>query len=186
MPKIRELLTSEEYQELLKAARGTQLAPLESQNAVPLTRGRNFYGVDVREFPGVFDVDDREPESLEVLCKPIAVGKPGYLEQKIVAKLQPASWKDERAAYTRTRRKIAELELRKREGEVVEIETARAVVGEMLDRLRHGLLNIPGTWSPELIALGTTSQRKIAAKLTELRDELMTCLQNAFAEERKR
>ena len=79
-----------------------------------------------------------------------------YLEQKIVAKLQPASWKDERAAYTRTRRKMAELDLRKREGELVEIETARVVVGEMLDKLRHGLLNIPGTWSPDLIALGAT------------------------------
>ena len=55
----------------------------------------------------------------------------------------------------------------------------------MLNTLRHGLLNIPGTWTPELITLGATSHRKLAAKLTELRDELMMCLCNAFGEEKK-
>ncbi len=68
-----------------------------------------------------------------------------YLENKLIEKLQPSNWRDERAAYTRVQRKLAELELRKREGELVEIATVVEVNGKMLDVLRHGLLNIPGT-----------------------------------------
>ncbi len=107
-----------------------------------------------------------------------------YLEKKLIEKLQPSNWRDERAAYTRVQRKLAELELRKREGELVEIEDARRIWSDMLDKLRPGLLNIPNTWTPELVALGATSHRKMVAKLTGLRDELMRCLRNEFPEEK--
>ena len=107
-----------------------------------------------------------------------------YLENKIIEKLQPSNWRDERAAYTRVQRKLAELELRKREGELVEIEDVVRISGKMLDKLRAGLLNVPSTWTPELITLDMKSSRKVTAKLIELRDELMTCLRNEFPEER--
>ena len=107
-----------------------------------------------------------------------------YLENKIIEKLQPSNWRDERAAYTRVQRKLAELELRKREGELVEIATVVAVNGKMLDVLRQGLFSIPSTWTPELVVLDMKSPRKVMARLIELRDELMTCLRDEFTEDK--
>lgn len=99
-----------------------------------------------------------------------------HLEQKVIERVQPSSLTDERAAYTRTRRELAEIDLQVRQREVVEIQDVSRIWGEFLDKLRAILLSIPATWTPELLTLGATSHRTMATKLTDLRDELMTCL----------
>ena len=105
-----------------------------------------------------------------------------YREQKIIERVQPSTFSEERAAYLRTRRKLAEIELQERQGEVVRIADVSRVWNRMLDGLRAHLLSIPATWAPELV--GISNVRAASAALTELRDQLMETMSGTYQERR--
>ena len=98
-----------------------------------------------------------------------------HLEQKVIERVQPSSLTDERAAYTRTRRELAEIELRKRQGEVVEIADVSRIWGEFLDKLRAILLNLPATLAPRVVGVKTV--RQAMAQLDEGVREILSLLQ---------
>jgi phage terminase Nu1 subunit (DNA packaging protein) len=77
--------------------------------------------------------------------------------------------------------KLAEMDVAEREGELVEVAHVDVVVGELCDRFRAALVNMPGNYSIRLEALGIDAA-KAEAELTAIADDL-TLLLRAGADE---
>lgn len=76
------------------------------------------------------------------------------------------------------RAKKAALDLAERQGRMVGRDTFREVLGEVLDGLRHVILQLPGRWAPRVV--GIQSIREAEARLRELARELLAHLSGAL------
>jgi phage terminase Nu1 subunit (DNA packaging protein) len=90
---------------------------------------------------------------------------------------KPASVEEARARKIEAEAQIAELDLAERRGRVIATETHEEIVGQVCDRLRAVLLNVPGEFSPKLERCGVEAQ-KAEEILEEISTELTLRLQN--------
>lgn len=81
----------------------------------------------------------------------------------------PAYRKKEADAY------LAELRAAEEEGSLIPLEVHEELLAIYLDRIRSILLNIPGSWAPELVDL--ESRAKVNKRLRPLLEELLEDLQ---------
>ena len=76
-----------------------------------------------------------------------------YLARKAVEALGPLDLKKERAALIRVQRKTAELDLRRKQAELVTATDAAAESARLVEFVRARLLNLPGRFGPQLVGI---------------------------------
>lgn len=94
-----------------------------------------------------------------------------YLNQIAREKYEPSDLKEERAGLVRVQRHLAELDFQKKEGKLVEVDTAAEEIKRVTSFLRGRLLNLPGRLGPELVGLKTISEA-VAIVDREVRETL--------------
>lgn len=104
-----------------------------------------------------------------------------YIARKAVEALGPLDLKKERAALIRVQRKTAELDLRRKQAELVTATDAAAESARLVEFVRARLLNLPGRFGPQLVGIQRvdeavtkldTAVREVMSGLVAAADEL--------------
>ena len=103
-----------------------------------------------------------------------------YLEGKTEG--QPEALKVARARLVEIQRKIAELDLGQKRGELVPIDEIRREVGERLERIRTRLLNAPGKYATQWSACKDYPEAQ--RQLEQIMLEVLAEVRSAFVSDR--
>jgi phage terminase Nu1 subunit (DNA packaging protein) len=106
---------------------------------------------------------------------PIPAAVQWYMKRKqdeAMASLGEIDYHEARARREQARARMAEIEVAKAEGRLVERDVVHAVYGgKVLDVLRAGILNVPGRWASQVV--GLESPREAEAILKRVSAELL-------------
>lgn len=86
-------------------------------------------------------------------------------------------FEDARARKTQAESEIAEIELAKARGEVVEIADVAQEVGRVFDGLRATLLSVPGKWAPRV--LGLPDMAAASSTLAQMTNEILEAMSDS-------